>query len=255
MRLQWDNNEDRLIQTGVDHGVLYPVGGKPVSWNGLTEVAVKRADPKLETLYYEGQPFDILSSKMHNSFRISAYTYPDVFDYLTGFDQDLTGVLVDNQQSRYFHVSYRTQVGLDDYQIHLILNQKAIPQEVVYRTIQGSPEPSTFVWETVGVPMRIGEFNTCRLVFDTRVLPEIMIKTLENYLYGTSKTEASVDHVRNYINYLQTKMKTMRITNNNDGTWTADVDDAVARLYGDYFEFANTTARYLDTHTYEMEER
>lgn len=255
MRMQWDRNEDRVVQSGVDHGVLYPVGGTPVAWNGLTEVAVRRSDPKFEALYYEGRTFDIWSESTQNTFKISAYTYPDTLDYLTGFDHDLTGIKVDNQGSRYFHVSFRTQVSPDEYQIHLVLNQKAIPQESAYKTIEAQAEPILFSWETIGVPMRIGGFDTCYMIFDSRYLPEIMMTAVENYLYGSSQTDPSVDHVRNYVDYLQGKMKTLKITNNRDGTWTADIDDAVARLYGDYFEFANATARYLDTHTYEMEEQ
>ena len=41
-RIVWDQSGERLFETGVDHGVLFPVDGtiygKGVAWNGLTQV-------------------------------------------------------------------------------------------------------------------------------------------------------------------------------------------------------------------------
>ncbi len=49
-KLVWDQSGKRLYETGVDHGVLYPIqtGGvysKGVAWNGLTAVTESACAP------------------------------------------------------------------------------------------------------------------------------------------------------------------------------------------------------------------
>ena len=43
-RLTWDDPKTHIIRLGVDHGVVYPRGVKPISWNGLLSVIEQPSD-------------------------------------------------------------------------------------------------------------------------------------------------------------------------------------------------------------------
>ena len=55
-KLVWDQSGKRLYETGVDHGVLYPIqtGGvysKGVAWNGLTAVTESPSGADVNDIY------------------------------------------------------------------------------------------------------------------------------------------------------------------------------------------------------------
>ena len=55
-KLVWDKTGERLYETGVDHGVLYPIqaGGlynKGVAWNGLTAVTESPSGAEASPIY------------------------------------------------------------------------------------------------------------------------------------------------------------------------------------------------------------
>ena len=61
MRLNWDNAGERLFETGVRNGVLYPFGensyGKGVPWNGLTAVTETPSGAEATALYADDMKY------------------------------------------------------------------------------------------------------------------------------------------------------------------------------------------------------
>ena len=56
MKLVWDKTGERLYETGVDRGVLYPIqaGGvysKGVAWNGLSAVSESPSGAEASPIY------------------------------------------------------------------------------------------------------------------------------------------------------------------------------------------------------------
>ena len=84
-KLVWDQEGERLYQTGVDHGVIYPfaTGGKTyaqgVAWNGLTSVEESPSGGEVSKIYADNIDYIDLTSGEEYGYTIGAYTYPDEF--------------------------------------------------------------------------------------------------------------------------------------------------------------------------------
>ena len=81
-KLVWDKTGERLYETGVDHGVLYPIqaGGlynKGVAWNGLTAVTESPSGAEASPIYADNIKYLNLMSAEEFGATIEAYTYPD----------------------------------------------------------------------------------------------------------------------------------------------------------------------------------
>src|SRR4051794_22807589 len=106
----WDRLEDRRYETGIERGVIYPVGGAAVPWNGLVSVG--------ETKSREAKPYfqdgvkvlDRLIAPAYSA-KISAFTYPDALEELAGNLKLAPGIDLHDQREGQFHLSYRTLIG------------------------------------------------------------------------------------------------------------------------------------------------
>ena len=61
-KLVWDNTGDRLYETGVKQGVLYPISSsgtypKGVAWNGLTAVTESPSGAEATALYADDMKY------------------------------------------------------------------------------------------------------------------------------------------------------------------------------------------------------
>ena len=79
-KLVWDKTGERLYETGVDHGVLYPVqsGGiynKGVAWNGLISVTESPSGAEATPIYADNIKYLNLISTEELGGTIEAYTY------------------------------------------------------------------------------------------------------------------------------------------------------------------------------------
>ena len=85
-RLAWDEAGDRLYETGVSKGVLFPMTGvngayaTGVPWNGLTAVTESPSGAEQSPLYADNIKYLSLTSVEELGVTIEAYTYPDEFD-------------------------------------------------------------------------------------------------------------------------------------------------------------------------------
>ena len=116
-KIEWDKVGERLYETGVDRGVLYPQvsGAYPngVAWSGLTNVTESPSGAEATPLYADNIKYLNLLSNEDFACTIEAYTYPDEFAECDGSAALATGVQISQQNRKMFGFSYRTKLGND----------------------------------------------------------------------------------------------------------------------------------------------
>lgn len=212
----WDATGERMFETGVDHGVLYPWNtaqnkyDKGVAWNGLTGVTESPDGAEPTDLWADNIKYATLRSAETFGMTIEAYTYPTEFEECDGSAAyDSAGAVHIGQQSRKpFGFSYRTKVGSDSdteasqYKIHVVYNCTASPSERSYETINDSPDAITFSWEVTTTPVNVEGTNykpvSC-ITIDVWKLTSSQKKALEDKLYGSSSAEAELPSPANLL--------------------------------------------------------
>ena len=201
-KLVWDKTDERVFETGVDKGVLYPFNtetkkyDKGVVWNGLTGVTESPSGAEASPLYADNIKYLNLLSAEEFGATVEAYTYPDEFAECNGEASLAAGVVVGQQKRKTFGMSYQTKVGNADdpeagYKIHLIYGAKAAPSEKAYATVNDSPEAITFSWEVSTTPVEVpGLKPTAELTIDSTKVDATKLKALEAILYGSDEAEA-----------------------------------------------------------------
>lgn len=200
MKLTWDKSGERLYETGVSKGVLYPQTGatypKGVAWNGLISVNESPSGAEATPLYADNIKYLNLMSNEEFGATIEAYMYPDEFAQCNGEAELAPGVAVGQQKRTPFGLSYQTKVGTDTdpeagYKIHLIYGALAAPSEKGYSTVNDSPEAITFSWTVTTTPVEVeGLKPTASLVIDSTKVDADKLKAIEAILYGDETNEA-----------------------------------------------------------------
>lgn len=206
MKLVWDKTGERLYETGVDHGVLYPIqaGGvysKGVAWNGLSGVSESPSGAEASPIYADNIKYLNLMSAEEFGATVNAYMYPDEFAECDGSVEVVPGMFAGQQSRKTFGLSYRTILGNDvdnndyGYKLHLIYGALAAPSEKDYSTINDSPEPIALSWEISTTPVAINTVidgkklkPTACLTFDSTKFDAEFMAKLEEILYGTEPT-------------------------------------------------------------------
>lgn len=204
-KLEWDKTGERLYETGISNGVIYPLNGtsgtypKGAAWNGLTAVTESPSGAEPTPLYADNIKYLTLMSAEEFGFTIEAYTYPDEFAACNGEGKLTEGVTVGQQKRQMFGLSYKTLIGNDTegdahgYKIHLIYGAHAAPSEVSRNTVNDNPEAATMSWECTTTPVTVKSFKpTSHLIVDSTVVTADKLKKLEDKLYGTTEAEASL---------------------------------------------------------------
>lgn len=200
-KLKWDQSGERLYETGVSNGVLYPLanGAYPegVAWNGLTAVNENPSGAEATPLYADNIKYLNLMSAEEFGATIEAYMYPDEFGECNGETEFATGVSIGQQTRKLFGMSYQTKIGSDQnndlgYKIHLIYGALAAPSEKAYSTVNDSPEAITFSWEISTTPVKVEGFKpTATLVIDSTKVDADALTRLKNVLYGTDGSQGT----------------------------------------------------------------
>ena len=201
-KLVWDKTGERLYETDVKQGVLYPqaAGGtypKGVAWNGLTNITESPSGAEATALYADDIKYLNLVSAEELGGTIEAYTYPDEFAECDGSAALTEGVFIGQQDRKTFGLCYRTTLGNDvdsnghGYKLHLIYGALAAPSEKAYATINDSPEAITFCWVFKTPPVNVtGHKPTASITIDSTKVSETKMAALEKVLYGDGDTEA-----------------------------------------------------------------
>lgn len=202
-RLVWDKTGERLYETGVKQGVLYPqtAGAYPkgYAWNGLTAVTESPSGAEANPLYADDIKYLNLMSNEDFSATIEAYTYPEEFAACDGSASIADGVMIGQQKRQAFGLCYKTTLGNDvdgnehGYKLHIVYGALAAPSEKAYATINDSPEAITFSWEISTTPVEVeGHKPTACITIDSTKVPAEKLKALEDILYGANDTEAKL---------------------------------------------------------------
>ena len=201
-KLTWDNTGERIFETGIKQGVLYPIQSdgrysKGVAWNGLTAVTESPSGAEATPLYADDIKYLNLLSNEEFGATIEAYTYPDEFAECDGSAELATGVMIGQQKRKVFGLCYRTAIGNDvdgndhGYKLHLIYGCLAAPSEKAYSTINDSPEAITFSWEVTTTPVNVEGFKpTSQITIDSTKADPTKLAALEVILYGSAEIEA-----------------------------------------------------------------
>lgn len=198
-KLKWDQTGERVYETGVSKGVLYPLANgkydKGVAWNGLTGVTESPSGAESTPLYADNVKYLNLLSAEEFGATIEAYTYPDEFAACNGEASLAEGVMAGQQKRTPFGMSYQTKIGNDTdpeagYKLHLIYGAQAAPSEKAYATVNDSPEAITFSWEVTTTPVEVPGFKpTASITIDSTKVDAAKLAALESILYGEEATE------------------------------------------------------------------
>lgn len=199
-KLIWDKTGERLYETGIEKGVLYPLKNgtysKGVVWNGLTSVSESPSGGEPTALYADNIKYLNIISAEEFGATIEAYMYPDEFAECDGSASIADGVTIGQQKRVPFGLSYVTKIGNDEegtdhgYKIHLIYGATAKPSEKGYETINDSPDAATLSWEISTTPVDVPGFKpTASVVIDSTKTDAVKLKELEDILYGTADAE------------------------------------------------------------------
>lgn len=206
-KLQWATAGQKIYETGVKQGVLYPqsVDGtypKGVAWNGLISVSESPSGAEPTPIYADDTKYLTLMSTEEFGGTIEAYTYPDDFAECDGtatLGEAASGVTIGQQTRKGFGLAYRTSIGNDTqgidhgYKLHLVYGCLASPSEKTYQSINESPEAITFSWEFTTTPVAVtGKKPTSTLVIDSTKVDSGKLAKIEEKLFGGSATEPSL---------------------------------------------------------------
>lgn len=205
-KLTWDATSERLYETGVSNGVIYPIGSTGnyedgVAWNGLTAVTESPSGADVTDLWADNIKYLSLRAAEQFGATIEAYTYPDEFAMCDGSAIPADGVIIGQQARKPFGFCYKTVVGNDTdfedhgYKLHLIYNATVSPSERAYSTINDSPEAITFSWEMTTTPVAVTGYNykpTACITIDSTKVDKDDLKNLEDLLYGTQSADPTL---------------------------------------------------------------
>lgn len=201
-KIKWDNVGERLYETGVDRGVLFPVQddntySKGVAWNGLTSVSESPSGAEASPIYADNIKYLNLVSAEEFGLSVEAYTYPEEFAACNGEVAAVAGVYLGQQTRKVFGMAYRTLLGNDllgteyGYKLHLVYGCQAAPSEKGYTTVNDSPEAMTLSWEINTTPVNVTGFKpTACITIDSTKVDKSKLAAFEDILYGTDSEEA-----------------------------------------------------------------
>ena len=214
-RIDWDQEEQRLYETGVDRGVLYPRGTDGtyetgVPWSGLSNVTEKPSGAESTSVYADNIEYLSLQSVEKFGCTIEAYTYPDEFAECDGSKEIVPGVYVGQQTRKRFGFVYRTLIGNPaegtdyGYKIHFVYNASASPSEKSNGTVNESPEAATMSWEcsTIAEVLEGMKPTAHVTIVSTKVSKETLEK-IEKIIYGSEEAASRLPTLKELVEILK----------------------------------------------------
>lgn len=203
MKLAWDKVGERLYETGVDRGVIYPWAtdnyGSGEAWNGLISVTMSPSGAEPTPLYANNHKYLNLMSVEELGGTIEAYTYPEGFAACNGEKELVKGVRIGQQKRKTFGLAFRTLIGSDTegtahgYKITLVYGALAAPSEKANTTVNDSPEAMTMSWEFSTTPVEVaGSDPTASIEIDSTKVDKDKLAALEAKLYGSDSEEPTL---------------------------------------------------------------
>jgi hypothetical protein len=235
-KVVWGQVGDRLYQTGVDRGVLYPLSGTGVPWNGLVGVSESASGGDPKAYYIDGYMYAQRPAREDFQGSIEAFTYPKEFEICDGTRSVGRGLHFGSQRRRHFGMSYRSGVGNDvaglgyGYKLHIVYNALAAPSQKDYKSTNDNPDVITFNWSFVTRPIRVAGYQPVpHIIVDSSETQPSLMAALEDILYGSATTSPRLPTPSEVIT-LFSEWPEMVVVDNGDGTFTVDGPDSVVSL-------------------------
>jgi hypothetical protein len=200
MEIVWDKLEERFLDQGVDHGVLYDsVNGAyvdGVAWNGLVNVTQSPSGAESNKQYADNIVYANLLSAEEFSATIEAFMAPDKFDKYNGVARTASGLQVGQQTRGMFGFCWRTGRGTAEnpelgYVLNFAYGCQASPSELAHGTKSDSPELVTMSWSLSTTPVSVPGFKPTAIAKVDSTDPTVdpaRLAELEAILYGTEST-------------------------------------------------------------------
>jgi hypothetical protein len=182
--LVWDAVGEREYETGVSKGILFPLTGPGIPWNGLTNVSVNVSGGETESYYYDGVKYFDATLAEDFEATISALNAPVEFRPMEGIKTIKSGMTVPFHQRQKFALCWTTRIGNDTdqtdhgYKIHLVYNAVVNPTPSAYQTIGDVPTPNSRQWTIRATPAC---YRSAYFIFDSR---DADLSLLEAQLYS-----------------------------------------------------------------------
>lgn len=195
-RLTWEGTH--YYESGIDRGVLYAPSQPGVAWIGLVSVNEAPTGGDARTAYIDGIKYLNVSSSEEYKATIEAISAPPEFGPCDGNVAIQNGLIATAQPRKSFGFCYRTLIGnvLQNnvaYKLHLIYNALAAPTTRNNNTLRDSAGTNNYSWEiTTKAPPLANYKPTAHLMVDSRYVDPTVLVALEDLLYGTVSTSASL---------------------------------------------------------------
>lgn len=197
-RIVWNAAADRAYEMGLDRGILHVESEDVVPWNGLVSVSESPKGVEVKAVYQDAFRTHNHTGVKEFEATIEAYNYPDVFGVCEGLEPDSAapGLIIDQQPSRTFDLSYRTGVGTGllgeptEYKLHLVYGGSVSPSTKAYKTRSNSTDLVSHTWTVATVPRwdLEGVLPSAHFVIDSTKADPAALTAIEDILYGTSTT-------------------------------------------------------------------
>lgn len=204
-KLDWSAPGQRLYEMGVDQGVLY-VGGIGYAWPGLVSVSESTSGGDPKPFYIDGYKYLNLASAEDYAATIEAFSCPAEFGPCDGAGIIQNGLIATQQPRKSFGFSYRSRIGNDTqgtdygYKIHVIYNALAGPSNQKYSTLSDKDTPDTRSWDITTLAPSITSIRpTAHFVIDSTTTDPATLVTVENTLYGSDDSDATLPLVADLI--------------------------------------------------------
>lgn len=256
-KIEWNEPGKRLYESGIDRGVLF-VGNNPgVAWNGITGVTETPMTESGVATYQDGVKQSEGYGNDDYKATITAFMYPQEFQLCDGTASLGGGLYMDRQERSRFHLSYRTKIGNDvqgtdfAYKLHLVYNALATPTAKNFVSLSGSVAPAAFTWNITTLPIEVPNMNpSAHFVIDSREVNKFLLQDFEKIIYGTETTAPRMPTIQEIMS-LFGQWVTLVITDNGDGTWTAEGPDEVVNFVTETEFFIDwPSAVFLDADSY-----
>lgn len=219
MKLSWDDVGKRFYELGVSKGVLFVKDaegeyGDGVAFNGLISVTESPSGAEPNPQYANNHKYLELMSPEEYGFSMEAYTYPDEWEECDG-SVNLEGVIVGQQPRKKFGFTWVTNIGNDvsedlGYKIHIVYEALAGVSEKAFNTINESPEAVTFSWDATTTPVPFDPATEAtkdlkpvsKITIDSRDIDPLVLKELEDLLYGTESEQPSLPSPQEVVELL-----------------------------------------------------
>lgn len=224
-KLEWDKLGEHYFETGVDHGVLYPMinggraYGKGVAWNGLTAVNEQPEGAEPNDQYADNIKYLSLRSAETYGATIEAFNYPEEFRSCDGQALLAPGVVIGQQNRTPFGFAYRTLKGNDTqgtdygYILHLVYGCTVSPSEKNHATVNDSPEAMTFSWTMDTVPVAVLNHKpTATVTLDSTEIPAEQMARIEHVLYGGIDNEPRLPIPDEIVGILETPVEMFKVS-------------------------------------------